>query len=175
MPEGQEEGSRSGAFVDTDLLIRGGAVPGRRRACATGTPRRRRSQTHYQKIEESWEPAVDGFKEAVALFRRRGHPLGRLAALPLPAVRAGHRRGPRASPWTNAGWAGRWRPACGATTCGEVDTKLQKDAALAEKGDVEGLIEHVKARAKRTESVVPEDEDLLRNIVSEGGGARWRC
>jgi hypothetical protein len=51
---------------------------------------------------------------------------------------------------------------------GEVDSKLAKDAALAEAGDVAGLIEHVKLRAKRTESVIPQEEDLQRNIVSEG-------
>ena len=32
----------------------------------------------------------------------------------------------------------------------------------------EGLIEHVKLRAKRPESAVPEEEDLHRNIVGEG-------
>src|SRR5262249_47128887 len=51
---------------------------------------------------------------------------------------------------------------------GEVDNKLVKDAALAEKGDLNALIEHVKLRAKRIESVIPEEEDLRRNIVSEG-------
>jgi hypothetical protein len=51
---------------------------------------------------------------------------------------------------------------------GEVDTKLLKDATLAEKGDVAALVEHVKLRAKRTESVIPTEEDLERNIVSEG-------
>src|SRR5262249_51439720 len=50
---------------------------------------------------------------------------------------------------------------------GEVDTKLMKDATLAEQGDLVGLVEHVKLRAKRTDSVIPEDEDLQRNIVSE--------
>jgi hypothetical protein len=34
---------------------------------------------------------------------------------------------------------------------------------------VQGLIDHVKARAKRVDSAIPEEEDLLRNIVSEGG------
>src|SRR4029450_4700205 len=50
---------------------------------------------------------------------------------------------------------------------GEVDTKLAKDAALAEKGDIDGLIEHVKLRAKRPDSAIPEDDDLLHNIVGE--------
>src|SRR5262249_49263896 len=50
---------------------------------------------------------------------------------------------------------------------GEVDTKLAKDAALAEHGDIAGLLEHVKLRAKRPESAIPEDDDLLHNIVGE--------
>ena len=167
MPEGQEEASRSGAFVDTDLLIRAALFLG------SGGVRyrdaeKKKVQTNYQKIEASWDPTVDGFKKAVEMYRRRGHPLGRLAALPLPAVPAGHRRGPGHRPGRKwMGWAmvaSLWRH-----YVGEVDTKLQKDAGLAEKGDVEGLIEHVKTKAKRTESVVPEDEDLLRSIVSEGG------
>jgi hypothetical protein len=48
-----------------------------------------------------------------------------------------------------------------------VDTKLAKDAALAERGDIDGLIDHVKLRAKRPESAIPDDDDLLQNIVSE--------
>jgi hypothetical protein len=51
----------------------------------------------------------------------------------------------------------------------EVDTRLQRDASLAEKGNIDGLIEHVKTRAKRTESAIPDEEDFLRGIVGEGG------
>jgi hypothetical protein len=50
---------------------------------------------------------------------------------------------------------------------GEVDTKLARDAALAEQGDVDGLIEQVKLRAKRPDSAIPEEDDLLHNIVGE--------
>src|SRR5258706_186574 len=49
----------------------------------------------------------------------------------------------------------------------EVDSTLAKDAKLAQAGDVDGLIDHVKLRAKRLDSAVPSEEDLLRNIVSE--------
>ena len=52
---------------------------------------------------------------------------------------------------------------------GETETKLQRDANLAEKGDVDGVIEQVKTRAKRTESAIPDEEDFLHNIVGEGG------
>jgi hypothetical protein len=165
--EGHEEGSRSGAFVDTDLLIRaalflgGGGVRYR-------DAEKRKVQTHYQKIEESWGPTVAGFREAVKLYRGFGVPSGdwlpyRYLLFP-PAVAAarGISLDDRWLGWAIA--ASLWRH-----YVGEVDTKLQKDASLAEKGDVQGLIEHVKARAKRVDSAIPEEEDLLRNIVSDGG------
>ena len=164
-PEGAEEGSRSGAFVDTDLLIRaalflgGGGVRYR-------DAEKRKIETHYQNIEASWDAAVAGFKSAVALFRNAGLPSGdwlpyRYLLFP-PAIAAarGHDLDER---WT--GWAlsaSLWRH-----YAGEVDTKLAKDAALAERGDVEGLLEHVKLRAKRPESAIPEEDDLLHSIVGE--------
>jgi hypothetical protein len=164
---GHEEGSRSGAFVDTDMLIRaalflgGGGVRYR-------DAEKRKVQSHYQKIEENWTPMVDGFKEAVELYRAHGIPSGdwlpyRYLLFP-PAVAAarGIALDERWLGWALA--ASLWRH-----YVGEVETKLAKDAGLAEKGDVQGLIDHVKTRAKRTESAIPEEEDLIRNIVSEGG------
>src|SRR5215831_5850938 len=58
--EGHEEGSRSGAFIDTDLLIRGALFLG------GGGVRYREAeksklQSHYQNIEASWDSAVKGF------------------------------------------------------------------------------------------------------------------
>ena len=165
-PEGIEEGSRSGAFVDTDLLIRaalflgGGGVRYR-------DAEKRKSQTHYQSIDSSWEAAVAGFKSSVALFRNAGVPSGDwlpyryLLFAPAIAAARGHELGDRWIGWAIA--ASLWRH-----YAGEVDTKLAKDAGLAEKGDIDGLIEHVKLRAKRPDSAVPEEDDLLRNIVGEG-------
>src|SRR3954471_4296868 len=164
-PEGHEEGSRGGAFVDTDLLIRaalflgGGGVRYR-------DAEKRKIQAHYQNIEASWDAAVAGFKSAVALFRNAGVPSGdwlpyRYLLFP-PAIAAarGHALDERWTGWALA--ASLWRH-----YAGEVDTKLAKDAALAERGDLDGLIEHVKLRAKRPESAIPEDDDLLHNIVGE--------
>jgi hypothetical protein len=165
-PEGAEEGSRSGAFVDTDLLIRaalflgGGGVRYR-------DAEKRRLQVNYQNIEANWESAVAGFKSAVALFRNAGVPSGDwlpyryLLFAPAIAAARGHELGDRWIGWAIA--ASLWRH-----YAGEVDTKLAKDAALAEKGDFDGLLEHVKLRAKRPDSAVPDEDDLLRNIVGEG-------
>jgi hypothetical protein len=164
-PEGAEEGSRTGAFVDTDLLIRaalflgGGGVRYR-------DAEKRKAQSHYQDIEASWDAAVAGFKSAVALFRNAGLPSGdwlpyRYLLFP-PAIAAarGHALDERWTGWALA--ASLWRH-----YAGEVDTKLAKDAGLAERGDIDGLIEHVKLRAKRPDSAIPEDDDLLHNIVGE--------
>jgi len=102
----------------------------------------------------------------VALFRNAGLPSGdwlpyRYLLFP-PAIAAarGHGLDERWTGWALA--ASLWRH-----YAGEVDTKLAKDAALAEHGDIDGLIEHVKLRAKRPESAIPEEDDLLRNIVGE--------
>ncbi len=131
-PEGAEESSRGGAFVDTDLLIRaalflgGGGVRYR-------DAEKRKIQAHYQNIEASWDGAVAGFKSAVALFRNAGVPSGdwlpyRYLLFP-PAIAAarGHALDERWTGWALA--ASLWRH-----YAGEVDTKLAKDAALAETG-----------------------------------------
>jgi len=164
-PEGVEEGTRSGAFVDTDLLIRaalflsGGGVRYR-------DAEKRKVQTHYQNIEANWDAAVAGFKSSVALFRNAGLPSGdwlpyRYLLFP-PAIAAarGHDLDERWTGWALA--ASLWRH-----YAGEIDTKLAKDAGLAERGDIDGLIEHVKLRAKRPESAIPDDDDLMHNIVGE--------
>ena len=163
--EGHEEGSRSGAFIDTDLLIRGALFLG------GGGVRYREAeksklQSHYQNIEASWDSAVKGFVSAVALFRNAGVPGGDwlpyryLLFAPAMAAARGHELGDRWIAWALA--ASLWRH-----YGSEVDTKLAKDAGLAARGDVEGLIEQVKLRAKRPESAVPDEEDLLHNIVGE--------
>jgi len=128
---------------------------------------KRKLQVHYQNIDANWDAAAAGFKSAVALFRNAGVPTGdwlpyRYLLFP-PAMAAA--RGVRIDDrWV--GWAvvaSLWRH-----YAGEVESKLARDAALAERGDIDGLIDHVKARAKRIDSVVPEAEDILYNIVGEG-------
>jgi hypothetical protein len=164
-PEGREEGVRGGAFVDTDLLIRAALFLG------SGAVRyrdaERRKIINYQKIELAWDATVEGFKRAVLLYRAAGIPSGEwlpyryLLFAPSIAAARGHKLDAKWVAWALV--ASMWRH-----YVSEVDTKLQRDANLADKGDVSALIEHVKMRAKRTESVIPVEEDLQRNIVSEG-------
>lgn len=165
-PEGDEEGARGGAFVDTDLLIRGALFLGGG-GVRYREAEKRKLQAHYQNIESHWDTAVAGFKSAVALFRNAGVPTGdwlpyRYLLFP-PAIAAarGHRLDDRWVGWAVA--ASLWRH-----YAGEVESKLARDAALAERGDIDGLIDHVKVRAKRLETAVPEPEDVLFNIIGEG-------
>jgi hypothetical protein len=164
-PEGIEEGSRSGAFVDTDMLIRaalflgGGGVRYRE-------AEKRKLQDHYQNIGANWDAAVAGFKSAVALYRNAGLPSGdwlpyRYLLFP-PAIAAarGQTLDDRWVGWAVA--ASLWR-----RYGGEVESKLARDATLAERGDIDGLVEHVKLGAKRIDSVVPDAEDILYNIIGE--------
>jgi hypothetical protein len=153
--------------VDTDLLIRGALYVGSGGVRYRDAEKRKLAM-HYQKIEAAWEATLRGFKKSVDLFRKAGIPSGdwlpyRYLLFP-PAIAAAHGLA-LSEKWI--GWAivaSLWRH-----YVGEVDTKLQKDATFAEKGDIDALLEHVKVRAKRPDSAVPEEEDVLRGIVSEGG------
>src|SRR5262252_10156162 len=164
-PEGREEGTHGGAFVDTDLLIRAALYLG------SGSVRyrdaERRKVTSYHKIELAWEAAVEGFKRAVALYRAAGIPSGDwlpyryLLFAPAIAAAKGHRLDAKWVAWALA--ASIWRH-----YAGEVDDKLLKDAKLAEQGDVAALVEHVQLRAKRTETVIPDEADLQHNLLTDG-------
>jgi hypothetical protein len=162
-PEGHEESSRGGALVDTDLIIRAALCLG------GGGVRYRQAEkaaSRYKDIEANWDKAVAGFRSAVALFKNAGVPNGDwlpyryLLFPPAIAVGNGHDLDDRWIGWALT--ATLWRH-----YGSEVDTTLAKDATLAQAGDVEGLVEHVRLRAKRPESVVPSEEDLVHNIVSD--------
>jgi hypothetical protein len=162
-PEGKEESSRGGALVDTDLIIRAAL-------CLSGGGVRYRQAekagSRYGDIEASWDRAVAGFKSAVALFKNAGVPSGDwlpyryLLFPPAIAVGSGHDLDDRWIGWALT--ATLWRH-----YGSEVETTLARDASLAQAGDVAGLLEHVKLRAKRPESILPSEEDLLHNIVSD--------
>jgi hypothetical protein len=164
-PEGHEESTRGGALVDTDLIIRAALF------LSGGGVRYREAEklaSSYGDIEGSWDRAVAGFKSAVALFKNAGVPDGDwlpyryLLFAPAIAAGSGHQLDDRWIGWAVA--ATLWRH-----YGSEVDTTLAKDAKLAKAGDIDGLVEHVKLRAKRPDEVVPSDEDLQHNIVGERG------
>jgi hypothetical protein len=165
-PEGDEEGSRSGAFVDTDLLIRaalflsGGGVRYRE-------AEKRKRPEQYQSIEANWDLAVAGFRSAVALFRNAGVTTGDwlpyryLLFVPAIAAARGQSLDERWVGWAVA--ASLWRH-----YGSEVESRLMRDASLAERGEIDALVDQVRLRAKRLDSAVPEAEDVLYNVVGEG-------
>jgi hypothetical protein len=166
-PDGHEEGTRSGAFVDTDLLIRGALFLSGGGVRYRESEKRSLPASYYQNIDAHWDAAVAGFKSAVSLFRNAGVPSGdwlpyRYLLFP-PAIAAacGHPIDDRWVGWALA--ASLWRH-----YGTDVESRLAKDATLAALGDIDGLIAHVKTRAKRIESAVPDEEDVLYNILSEG-------
>ena len=115
-PEGHEEGSRGGAFIDTDLLIRARAVPGRRRR---PLPRGGEAQAAGALPEHRGElgrARSTGFKSAVALFRNAGVPGGDWLPYRYLLFAPGDGRGARPRARRALGRRGPSPPACGATT-----------------------------------------------------------
>lgn len=167
VPEGKEEGARRGGFVDTDLLIRGALFQGvgliRYRDVEKSKPEER-----YAKIEPHWDNVAQAFGKVAAYLRTAGIPSAtwlpfRHLMLPLAtAVAKGITLDPR---WI--GWmvlASIWRH-----YAGTVESKLQKDCQLAAEGNVQAMLDHVKAQAKRADSVVPVIEDFTQSVVNEDG------
>src|SRR5207248_1439794 len=120
----------------------------------------------YQSIEANWELAVAGFKSAVALYRNAGISAGDwlpyryLLFAPAMAAARGQHLDERWVGWAVA--ASLWRH-----YASEVESRLMKDASLAERGDIDGLIDQVRLRAKRLDSAVPDPDDVLYNIIGE--------
>jgi hypothetical protein len=168
VPEGQEEGRQGGGLIDTDLLVRSALYLGSGLIRYRDVEEPGSKQKAYKSVEEHWGQAVDGFEKAVRLFKEHGVSDGswlpyRYLILP-PAIAAanGHEL---SSAWVS--WsllASLWRH-----YAGSVDTTLERDARLARDGDINGLLEHLRVRAKRIESAMPEIDDFLNNIVAENG------
>ena len=137
VPEGQEEGSRSGALRRHRSADPRGAVPGRRRGALPGRREEARSRPTTRTSRPAGARRSTGSRRRWSCTARHGIPSGdwlpyRYLLFP-PAIAAA--RGIALDErWL--GWAmvaSLWRH-----YVGEVDTKLQKDAGLAEKGDVAG-------------------------------------
>ena len=167
-PEGREESSRGGGLIDTDLLIRSSLYLGSGLIRYRDVEKRVQKDIVYKSVENHWDQAIEGFVNAVSLFKTSGIPEGtwlpyRYLILP-PAIAAakGHDLPPAWLAWAIT--ANLWRH-----YAGSVDTTLERDAGHAAKGDIEALMEHVRIRAKRLETAIPEIEDFSNNIVADGG------
>jgi hypothetical protein len=52
---------------------------------------------------------------------------------------------------------------------GSAETHVQADAIQSRDGNIQGLLDNLKSRAKRTESLIPDAEDFRQQIVQERG------
>ena len=166
-PEGVEEGQPQRRLRRHRSADPRGAVPGRRRRAL---PRRREAQAPGALPEHRRQLGRRGrrVQERGRAVSQRRRPV---AATGCPTATCCSRRRSRrraATTWTNAGSGGRSRPACGATTPARSTPSWPRTPPWPNRATSTGLIEHVKLRAKRPDSAVPEEDDLLRNIVGEG-------
>ncbi|MBI3180638.1 MAG: DUF262 domain-containing protein [Myxococcales bacterium] len=169
--EGGEESARSGAFVDTDLLVRTALFLSTGVVRYRDVERRQNAEEAYARIERSWEPAVEGLSRAVAMYRKAGIPDGSwlpyryLLLVPAVAEASGQRL--PATQWL--GWA------IAASLWGHygasAETHAQADAQLASQGRMLDLFDRVKAHARRVETLIPEPEDFVQNVPLESGVA----
>jgi hypothetical protein len=170
--EGGEDSPRSGAFVDTDLLVRTALF------LATGhvryrdvEDRRQGVRETYAQIEVHWDAAVEGLSKAVALLRKGGVPDGtwlpyRYLLLPLAVAEARHRE-ITATQWL--GWviaASLW----GHYESG-AETRAQADAKLAAEGKLLELYQSLQSHARRVQTLIPDAEELTHHVPLESGVA----
>jgi hypothetical protein len=172
--QGGEEKPRGGASVDTDLLVRTAMFLGTGLIRYSDAEKRKLKagkddQDAYSKIEPKWDDARQGLTNAVKHFRSVGVPESDwlpyryLLLIPAVAEAKGHKLG--ADIWI--GWAilaSLW-----GHYSGSAETTAQADAKHAAEGSTERLIESVKTRAKRVDSVIPQEEDFTENVLLEGG------
>ncbi|MGO9740097.1 MAG: DUF262 domain-containing protein [Roseiarcus sp.] len=167
--EGEDEAPRSGAFVDTDLAVRTALFLSNNVVKYREVEERADSGKAYEKISGSWDAASKGLSEAVSIFKNAGIPSGswiqyRYVLLP-PAI--WHARGHQREDEFWLAWT--------VLSClwgqysGSAETQVQADAVQARDASMEGLLNNVRNRAKRTESLIPDFDDFRQQIVQERG------
>ncbi len=167
--EGEDEAPRSGAFIDTDLAVRTALFLSNNVVKYREVEERSDSSKAYEKISSTWDAASNGLSEAVSLLRNAGVPGGswiqyRYVLLP-PAIWHASGHGHKDDFWI--AWSilsclwGQYS--------GSAETQVQADAVQAREGSIKGLLDNVKNRAKRTESLIPDFDDLRQQIVQERG------
>lgn len=167
--EDKEDRIRTGGFVDTDLLVRTALF------LATGAVRYRdiekrgKPKETYGQVDSVWNDACSGIRAGVNRFRAAGIPGGvwlpyrYLLLSPAIAAAKGHDiNDPKWLGWAIA--ASLW-----GHYAGQAETTAQADAKAAGEGDDDRLLTNVRAQAKRTESIIPEEDDFTENIVRDGG------
>lgn len=167
--EGEDDAPRSGAFIDTDLAVRTALFLSNNVVKYREVEERADSGKAYAKISSTWDAASKGLSETVSIFKNAGVPGGswiqyRYVLLP-PAI--WHAKGHQRQDDFWLAWAilsCLWGQYSGSS-----ETQVQADAIQARDGSIKGLLDSVKNRAKRTESVIPDFDDIRQQIVQERG------
>jgi hypothetical protein len=169
--EGEDEAPRSGAFIDTDLLVRTALFLSNNVVKYREVEERSDASKAqaYENVKSTWDEAAKSLAESVSIFKNAGVPDGswiqyRYILLP-PAIwqAKGH---PRKDDFWLA-WA---LLAClWGQYSGSAETHVQADAIQSRDGNIQGLLDSLKSRAKRTESLIPDSEDFRQQIVQERG------
>lgn len=167
--EGEDETPKGGASIDTDLAVRAALFLSNNVVKYREVEERSDSGKAYEKISSTWDAASVGLIQTVSIFKSAGIPGGswiqyRYVLLP-PAI--WHARGHEREDDFWIAWV--------VLSClwgqysGSAETQVQADAIQAKEGSVQGLLDNVKNRAKRTESLIPDFDDIRQQIVQERG------
>ncbi len=170
--EGEDDTPRGGAMIDTDLLVRTALFLSNnvlrykdieeRKVSTTGTDA-------YSKVGGQWDAAFTALKSVVSLLKSHGVYSGswipyRYVLLP-PAISFANNEHQDGSFWM--GWAiiaSIW-----GLYSGSADTKAQSDATASRDGNRSRILDNVRSHAKRTESLLPDEEDFTNQIVQVDG------
>lgn len=169
--DGQEDRIRTGGFVDTDLLIRTALflTSGSIRYWELEKRKREKKEEGFAQVAGVWDDACAGLRESVRLFKKAGIPEGGWIPyrylLLAPAIAFAKGQHVDTDKWL--GWA--LAASLWGHHAGNAETKAQADANAAAEGKIDELLKSVKTQAKRTESAIPQDDDLTENVVREGG------
>src|SRR5579884_105133 len=170
--EGEDDAPRGGAMIDTDLLVRTALFLGNNVLRYKDIEERKVNPAGadaYSKVGGQWDAAVGALKRVVAVLKSHGVCNGtwipyRYVLLP-PAISFANYKDQDGSFWI--GWAiiaSIW-----GLYSGSADTKAQSDAIASRDDNRNRLLDNVRGHAKRTESLLPDEEDFINQIVQVDG------
>lgn len=168
--EGEEDIARSGGYVDSDILVRTAMFLGTEKLRYREIEKMKNSgASAYGTIKDKWESAVSGLEHSVHLLATWNVPDAswvpyRYLLVP-PAV--AHACG---AGLTNSFWKG-WI-ACASLWghyAGAAEAKAQSDAKEARNSDEAALWASLRKVARRTDSLIPNEDDVVGGVLQEGG------
>jgi len=167
--EGEDETPKGGASIDTDLAVRVALFLSNNIVKYREVEERSDTGAAYEKISGQWEAASNGLRETVRIFKNAGIPSGswiqyRYVLLP-PAIWHAKKHKPNDDFWI----AWTILSCLWGQYSGSAESQVQSDAIQSRDGSLQGLLDSVRNRAKRTESVIPDLDDFRQQVVQERG------